>query len=109
MIDIASDIQSRFRFNDEVMKRAFFFTCKKKVNFLGFLRSKSVKILVFHCDDYYCILISMLVELRSTYVEFLNEFGDDQKCPPSSNLLRFQNVAENVIAAVEHIFPLGAD
>lgn len=43
------------------------------------------------------------------YVEFLNELGDDKESSPSSNLFRFQNITENVIAAVENVFTFGTD
>ena len=36
-------------------------------------------------------------------MEFLGEFGDDEKSPPAVFLLRFENVAENVVADVHDV------
>lgn len=41
--------------------------------------------------------------------QLLSELGDDQESSPALDLLALQNVAENVISDIKHVFAFGAD
>lgn len=41
-------------------------------------------------------------------VQLLAKFRDNEKCAPASDFLTLQNITENVIANIEHIFALSA-
>ena len=42
-------------------------------------------------------------------MQLLHQFGDDEEGAPAADLLRLENVAEDVVAAVQHVLAFGAD
>jgi len=43
------------------------------------------------------------------HVKLVCQFRDDEERPPAADLLRFEDVAEDVVADVQHVFTLRAD